>query len=369
MIYMFHMQVKCFLVKEMSEAMKYLIGYIPSEVDASRDILPFVLNSKEIEGIEVNFSEYESTEWLEYNIDLARKLTAKGKTYQIHLPEMTSANLHILDKLEHIIPEVGGQINAVLHHALGKTLEEDIALTFEMLDMIYKYLEERNLNVIIHLENLNVIRSLDIFPKERHEAMRHIVGRERININRIDEILQEYPALKLCLDCGHVISDKLEFGLTPLQKQRVGNIHIHDADEHSDHKLNGSCTDIRLTDAFVKSVFNLESYSGYGVIEVAKVNLGSNTEETIKILEKEIQLMKGQHYTDIVFTDGEKMPRDRATEDCAKCGSKKGEFHQSYCEAEICPMCGKYLSECNHMEGYEIVGDHSLSTAPVELSA
>lgn len=334
--------------------MKYLIGYIPSEVDADRDILEYVLESDVIKGIEVNFSVLEAVDFLEYNIDLARRLNAKGKVYQIHLPEITEDNIHILGQLKYIIPETGGKINAVLHHALGSSIEEDMILTYEMLDRVYAYLKAHDLNVDIHLENLNVIRSLDIFPKAKQQSMKHIVGRDRINIDRIDTILKAYPELKLCLDIGHVISDKLKFALSPLQKDRVGNIHIHDADERADHKRNGTCTDIKRTDAFAKSIFNMETYTGYGVIEIAKVNLGSNIEETIQILEKEIKLMEGKHYIEVVFTDGEKMTRDQALVACTQCGAKPGEFHQSYCEKEICPLCGKYLSECHHMEGYAI---------------
>ncbi|MBN2899645.1 MAG: hypothetical protein JXO44_12805 [Clostridia bacterium] len=334
--------------------MKYLIGYIPSEVDAARDILPYVMASEEIDGVEVNFSASEATEWLDYNISLAEQLTSMGKVYQVHLPVITQESLFVLGQLKDLVPAAGGRINAVVHHALGQSVDEDLVLTVDMLDQIYDYLHKNDLNVDVHLENLNVIGSLDIFPEESHEKWRPIVGRERININRIDEILGKYPSLKLCLDVGHVIADKLDFRLTTLQKERVGNIHIHDADERSDHRRNGSCTDIRLTDAFVKSVFNLENYRGYGVIEVAKVHLGSSTAESINILEKEIRLIKGKHYSDIVFTDGVKMERDKALEICAICGASAGEYHQSYCEQEICPLCGKYLKDCNHMEGYHV---------------
>ncbi len=349
--------------------MKYLIGYIPSELDANRDILEYVLKSSAIDGIEVNFSEREAVDFLEYNIDLASRLNANGKVYQIHLPEIREDNVHILGQLKHIIPKTGGQINAVLHHALGSSVEEDMALTYEMLDRVYAYLKAHDLNVVIHLENLNVIRSLDIFPKDKQPSMKHIVGRERINIDRIDAVLKAYPELKLCLDIGHVISDNLKFALSPLQRERVGNIHIHDADEQADHKRNGTCTDIRRIDAFAKSVLNLETYTGYGVVEIAKVNLGSNMEETIQILEKEIKLMEGKHYVEVVFTDGEKMTRDQALEDCTKCGAAVGEFHQSYCEKEICPLCGKYLSECNHMEGYAIDSSEAVTEAVASKSA
>lgn len=349
--------------------MRYLIGYIPSEVDDQRAILSYVLSSDEIDGVEVNFNKEEAIHWLEYNIELAKCLKAKGKIYQIHLPEMTEDALFILDKIGRIIDEVGGPINAVVHHAMGTSIDEDIVLTFEMLDMIYDYLSEHDLDIIIHLENLNIIRSLDNFPKSAHDKWLKIVGRERINVTRIDEILIAYPKLKFCLDFGHMISDKLDFKLTPLQKARVGNIHIHDADDRADHKPSGTCTDIRQMDAFVKSVLNLKNYEGHGVIEVAKVNLGTNLEDTIGILEKEIKLMKGKHYSEIVLTNGEVMKRDKAFEDCSKCGAKKGEFHQSYCEREICPLCDKYISECNHLEGY-LVEDIMVDVASTEaLSA
>lgn len=349
--------------------MKFLIGYIPSETDAKRDILPYVLASHEIDGVEVNFSEIEAGHWLDYNVHMARTLTEAGKIYQVHLPEITPESLTVLDNLEPLIQAVGGQLNAVVHHALGKSVEEDIEKTFWMIDMIYSRLKQKGLNVVIHLENLNVINSLDIFPEETHDKWKHIVGRERININRIDRFLEKYPELKLCLDIGHVISDKLSFELSSLQKERVGNIHIHDADHHCDHKRNGTCTDIRLVDAFVKSVFNLKSFCGHGVIEIAKSNLGFCTEETITILEKEIQLMKGQHYSEIIFTDGTQMPRDKAFGTCSVCAAEAGEHHQSYCEKEVCPLCGKYLNECSHMEGYSIDSDTSAGNQSMEMSA
>ncbi len=334
--------------------MRYLIGYIPAEVDEQRAILSYVLNSEEIDGVEVNFNKEEASQWLEYNIELAKGLKKIGKIYQVHLPEMTKDSLFILDKIGKIIDAVGGPINAVVHHAMGSSIDEDLALTFDMLDMIYEYLDENRLEIIIHLENLNIIRSLDNFPKSVHDKWLRIVGRDRINVTRIDEILIAYPKLKFCLDFGHMISDKLDFKLTPLQKERIGNLHIHDADDQADHKPNGSCTDIRQMDTFVKSVLNLKNYEGHGVIEVAKVNLGTDLEAAISILEKEIRLMKGQHYSEMVLPNGEIMKRDKAFEDCSKCGARKGEFHQSYCEMEICPLCDKYISECNHLEGYVI---------------
>ncbi|MBN2795273.1 MAG: hypothetical protein JXR88_07720 [Clostridia bacterium] len=334
--------------------MKYLIGYRPSEVDSERNILDYVLNSEEIHGVEVSFSELEGTDYLSYNLEMARRLKKAGKIYQVHLPEMDKNNLSLLSQLNRVAEITGSSVHAVVHHALGTSIEEDIQMTFEMLDAMYQYIQDHRLNIVLHLENLNQIRNLSIFPKEVHDKYRNIVGRERININRIDEILIHYPHLKFCLDFGHVVSDALAYQLTPLQMERVGNIHIHDANEESDHQLNGTCTDIKITDAFIKSVFNLKHFKGYGVIEVAKVNLGAQIGETIKILEKEIKLMKGKHYSEIVLVNGEQMKRDLAFEDCQACGSKKGEFHQSYCEKEVCPLCGKYLSECNHREGYAL---------------
>lgn len=333
--------------------MKYLIGYRPSEMDVNRDILPYILASEEIQGVEVYFSEEEATRWQDYHMDMARQLRNHGKLYQVHLPELNSKNIHLLSRLKPMI-DLYGSINAVIHHAMGCDIEEDIQLTFEMLDLIFDYLQIQDLNIVIHLENLNMIRSLAIFPEEDHDRWRHIIGRQRINIDLIDEILIRYPELKFCLDIGHVISDKMSFNLSVLQKQRIGNIHIHDADEQADHQRNGTCTDILWTDACVKSVFNIAHFNGVGVIEVAKSNLDDNMAKAIAILEKEIKLMKGKHYTEVTLVDGQVLPRDKAIEACERCGSDVGEMHQSYCECEICPLCGKYLSECHHMEGYTL---------------
>lgn len=59
-----------------------------------------------------------------------------------------------------------------------------------------------------------------------------------------------------------------------------------------------------------------------------------------------------RQFNTIIFTDGTGMARDRAFEDCSVCGAEKSAYHKAYCQREICPLCGKYLSECHHMEGY-----------------
>lgn len=333
--------------------MKYLIGYRPSEIDTQRNIIEYIVNSKNIHGVEINFSMDEATTYLEYNIELARKLKEHKKAFQIHLPDMTEPNMVILDGVKTICEAIHSPIQAVIHHALGKTVEEDFELTYKMLGQMYEYISKQDIPIHLLLENLNIIRSLDIFPKEQHAANMHIVGRQRINIHNMDPILKRYPQLGMCLDCGHVISDALPFQLSNIQRSRVSNMHIHDADHQSDHQLNGTCTNIKLTDAFVKTVFNLPNYSGFGVIEISKNHLCDDISNTIKILEREIQLMKGMQYTDIVLVNGDIMKRDLAFETCDACGAEKGQMHQSYCSKEICPLCDKYLSECHHREGYE----------------
>lgn len=79
--------------------------------------------------------------------------------------------------------------------------------------------------------------------------------------------------------------------------------------------------------------------------------------------------MKGKYYNEVVLTNGETMPREQSFEDCPKCGSKKNENHQSYCEREICPLCGKYFIECNHLEGYALEGEAVVEDYTEEKSA
>lgn len=64
--------------------------------------------------------------------------------------------------------------------------------------------------------------------------------------------------------------------------------------------------------------------------------------------------MNENQYAEIVLVDGETVTRDKAYELCQKCGAKAGAYHQPYCMNEICPLCGKFLIECNHIEGYAL---------------
>ncbi len=69
---------------------------------------------------------------------------------------------------------------------------------------------------------------------------------------------------------------------------------------------------------------------------------------------EKVKRTTNDNYTEIVLTTGEIFPRDKSFENCPMCGVSKGDYHIAYCNREVCPLCNQYISECDHLEGYEM---------------
>lgn len=153
--------------------------------------------------------------------------------------------------------------------------------TINLLNTIFNYIKENNLNISISLENLNYHHNHD-----------------RINVDKIDSILSEFDDVNFTYDIGHDIFDNHNYTkLSKLQLKKLNNIHIHNVCNNKDHcEITPTCdyiTQLRDSVKYLKSI----NYEKSIVLETGFNNYhGNNYEEKlinyIKSFEKIEDILK-----------------------------------------------------------------------------
>ncbi|MFI3260501.1 MAG: hypothetical protein R3Y13_02160 [bacterium] len=171
----------------------------------------------EVGGIEVATSNYKDNEkMLKYCLE-------NNMIFQCHTPKLKNESdiFSYLDDIHKLSLIYKNNINIVLHSLESDDIEESVLSTIKYVESILEYIKDNNLNIIISLENLNY----------HHD-------RVRINVNRIDEILNVFDNLKFTYDIGHDIYDnKNNSTLSDLQINKLNNVHLHNVYNDKDHEL------------------------------------------------------------------------------------------------------------------------------------
>lgn len=220
--------------------------------------------NKCIDGIEVN------SENLEFLTKCAKICKKNGLLFRCHFPIYginESDTIKLLNCLNEISKDLRYNINVVFHSQIEQdTIEEKIEATKEYIEKIINYISKYDLNLTVSLENLN---------------FRHAI--KRINVSKIDKILNCYEKLAFTYDIGHDLYDnKIPSKLSKLQKEKINNVHIHSILKSEDHhEINKNSKDIT---EIKNAMLNLKqaNYNGPIVLEYAIDYFdGNRTEEKI----------------------------------------------------------------------------------------
>ena len=111
------------------------------------------------------------------------KIEKYDKTHKI-------AGIEYLSNVGKLAKILNKKINIVFHSKEDDNLKIAKLNTINLLNTIFNYIKENNLNISISLENLNYHHNHD-----------------RINVDKIDSILSEFDDVNFTYDIGHDIFD------------------------------------------------------------------------------------------------------------------------------------------------------------------
>lgn len=173
--------------------------------------------NKYVDGIEINTLNLD-------NLKLCAKLCKKNNLlFRCHFPSEKMEDIQIikyLNCINEISKELRYRINVVFHSlSYEDTIDEMVADTKIYISKIIAYIEKYKLNITFTLENLNYLN-----------------GVKRINLSRIDELLELNEKVYFTYDIGHDTYDNKKLSkLSNLQKARIRNVHIHSVINNEDH--------------------------------------------------------------------------------------------------------------------------------------
>ena len=169
-----------------------------------------------IEGFEVGLGQITD---IGVNLDYITKLASlckeKNYIFNIHSPIFGKIkNSHTYLDFLNVITN---NTNIVMH--LLNNTEEHLIVANGYLDSMLKYIENKNYNIQISLENLNIMN-----------------GKVRTTKEDIMFFLEKYPNLKFTYDWGHEIIDGVDIKELPkILADRLNNVHIHSYKNNQDH--------------------------------------------------------------------------------------------------------------------------------------
>ena len=230
-----------------------------------------------IAGIEIASKDFET---MKKAVEFSIK---HNYIFQCHAPKI-STNEELLEYLSNVgklAKILNKKINIVFHSKEDDNLKIAKLNTINLLNTIFNYIKENNLNISISLENLNYQHNHD-----------------RINVDKIDSILSEFDDVNFTYDIGHDIFDNHNYTkLSKLQLKKLNNIHIHNVCNNKDHcEITPTCdyiTQLRDSVKYLKSI----NYEKSIVLETGFNNYpGNNYEEKlinyIKSFEKIEDILK-----------------------------------------------------------------------------
>lgn len=231
--------------------------------------------NKCVDGIEINTLDLN-------NLKLCAKLCKKNNLlFRCHFPSEKMEEKQIiryLNCINEISKELRYKINVVFHSlSYEDTIDEMISDTKIYINKIISYIEKYKLNITFTLENLNYLN-----------------GIKRINLSRIDELLELNENVYLTYDIGHDTYDNKRVSkLTDIQKMRIRNAHIHSVVNNEDHhSITDTSNDLNLIKEAIYELKNI-SYKEPIVLEYALDYMeGKNYEEKAISLVKSFKFFK-----------------------------------------------------------------------------
>lgn len=232
--------------------MKYLVSIAWRIFDVIEETEVFrALDESELEDV----GGFElATKDLDIMMKMVEFCKVKGMVFQCHTPNFKDLELVFpyLEDVDKVAKVYGKKVNVVLHSKEDDDLKKSIEDTKIYVKRILDFIDDKKLDVVISLENLN-----------------HHHGHQRVNMSLIDNILVDFDTLKFTYDIGHDIFDNVKNSeLTNLQKEKINNVHLHNVHEGKDH-----VTMFKTPEnvEYLKSAINnlkKMNYSGNVVIEV-----------------------------------------------------------------------------------------------------
>ena len=265
--------------KQNEEETNYLEEFLRTEISSIKGIEKIEKYDKthKIAGIEIASKDFET---MKKAVEFSIK---HNYIFQCHAPKI-STNEELLEYLSNVgklAKILNKKINIVFHSKEDDNLKIAKLNTINLLNTIFNYIKENNLNISISLENLNYHHNHD-----------------RINVDKIDSILSEFDDVNFTYDIGHDIFDNHNYTkLSKLQLKKLNNIHIHNVCNNKDHcEITPTCdyiTQLRDSVKYLKSI----NYEKSIVLETGFNNYpGNNYEEKlinyIKSFEKIEDILK-----------------------------------------------------------------------------
>jgi len=231
-----------------------------------------------IKGVEIGLglSSYLESD-MDYIMEMAKICKEYNLIFNLHAPTLDSitnfkAYLDYADTLQKIY---GRQINIVVHSINKDYHDNSVRLTDEYLGSILEYIQQRNYNLSISVENLNIMG-----------------GKKRLIREDLLTILNKYPDLKFTYDVGHEMIDHIKFvELSDIINYKINNVHIHSYKDGTDHHPLGVDEDVESIQEFIKKL-NTISYKGPIVLEYAFEHIEGNDikEKIVNYIKKACEL-------------------------------------------------------------------------------
>lgn len=233
-------------------------------------------------GFEI-FIDINKENEIKYLKDLAFECKRNNLVLNMHGEVYDDMNLNYkyLDLINDISNILLKTVNVVYHSIYIDSKESSVSYTKNFFNKVLKYIEEKEYNITLSLENLNDIENQD-----------------RLNKDDIIPILTGFPELKFTFDIGHELID---YGnvtyLSDLQISRLNNVHLHSFSCGNDHQ-ELTDTDIHKNDR-VKAITYLKliNYDGNVVLEYDLYSLrGKDTKEKLYSYIKSINKINEYFY-------------------------------------------------------------------------
>jgi sugar phosphate isomerase/epimerase len=177
-----------------------------------------LMSKNKIDGFEIYVRSNQEFDYL----NKLAKLCKKENIYlQVHGNIEENKILEYLDEMNKISSILGYTINIVFHSKMSINVSKSIEKTMETFEKIFSYINEKNLNILISIENLNSVAKI-----------------KRLNKQEIIPILNHFKNLYFTYDIGHELIEKGNIvDLDNICKERIINTHIHSYRGKLDHQF------------------------------------------------------------------------------------------------------------------------------------
>lgn len=179
----------------------------------------FALLKERMDGIEISF-DFNNEQEKKYVVDLTDYCKREDYPFNFH----GDVNLDIDKQKEYFdfIDSITNKpTNVVLHSILVEEQTISINKTTVFIDKLLRYIDEKNYNITLSIENLN-----------------SMYGVYRLSKDFLDPILYNNKNLKFTYDIGHEIVDYgMITDLSDIKIDRINNVHIHNHINGLDHQI------------------------------------------------------------------------------------------------------------------------------------